>query len=167
MGQHSFSLGLICLICVLCFARPAHCFGAGNIGTTSRIEGQNFRHGDLEDTLLTILMARAAGGKKFSKLDVKRVRQLKLVEKWFLANLTRFILAIGFVITVRLSMSELSNMSAPRLSVSSCGFLDSCHLATEPRNSRSPPRGLDATAQKSTLTSRFNPAFADHVMQLC
>ncbi|KAI4252517.1 MAG: hypothetical protein LQ352_004251 [Teloschistes flavicans] len=39
----------------------------------ARIEGQNWRHGDIEDTLLNILMSRAAGGKKFSKLDVKRV----------------------------------------------------------------------------------------------
>ena len=39
----------------------------------SSIEGQNWRHGDIEDTLLNILMSRAAGGKKFSKLDVKRV----------------------------------------------------------------------------------------------
>ena len=39
----------------------------------SAIEGQNWRHGDIEDTLLNIFMARAAGGKKFTKLDVKRV----------------------------------------------------------------------------------------------
>jgi hypothetical protein len=31
------------------------------------------RHGDIEDTLLTILMARAVGGKKFNKLMVSRV----------------------------------------------------------------------------------------------
>ena len=39
----------------------------------AKIEGQNWRHGDIEDTLLNILMSRAAGGKKFSKLEVKRV----------------------------------------------------------------------------------------------
>lgn len=39
----------------------------------ARIEGTNWRHGDIEDTLLNILMSRAAGGKKFSKMDVKRV----------------------------------------------------------------------------------------------
>ena len=76
MAYSSLSLELVCLICVLAFAKPAYAFGAGNIGSTSRIEGQNWRHGDLEDVLLTILMARAAGGKKFSKLDVKRVCQL-------------------------------------------------------------------------------------------
>lgn len=31
------------------------------------------RHGDLEDVLLTLTAARAMGGHKFSKLDVKRV----------------------------------------------------------------------------------------------
>lgn len=45
------------------------CFAA----SIARIEGVNWRHGDIEDTLLNILMSRAAGGKKFSKLDVKRV----------------------------------------------------------------------------------------------
>jgi len=39
----------------------------------ARIEGQNWRHGDIEDTLLNLLMSHAAGGKKFGKLDVKRV----------------------------------------------------------------------------------------------
>jgi hypothetical protein len=64
---------LACFIIVLVFAHPTHAFGAGNIGSTSEAEGQNWRHGDIEDTLLTILISRAAGGKKFSKLDVKRV----------------------------------------------------------------------------------------------
>jgi hypothetical protein len=31
------------------------------------------RHGDIEDTLLTLVMARAAGGKKFDKMNVARV----------------------------------------------------------------------------------------------
>lgn len=45
----------------------------GNVASIARIEGQNWRHGDIEDTLLNILMSRAAGGKNFSKMDVKRV----------------------------------------------------------------------------------------------
>lgn len=63
----------ILLVALIFFARPSHAFGAGNIGSTSKIEGQNWRHGDIEDTLLTLLTARVMGGKKFSKLDVKRV----------------------------------------------------------------------------------------------
>ena len=31
------------------------------------------RHGDIEDALLAIVMARAAGGKKFDKMNVARV----------------------------------------------------------------------------------------------
>lgn len=86
MGRLPSSFGLIALICVLGFAGSVHCFGAGNIGSTSKIEGQNWRHGDIEDTLLTILMARAAGGKKFSKLDVKRVCWLKEYVRGYRAN---------------------------------------------------------------------------------
>ena len=71
----SSSWGIVFCITLLIIlsARPAHAFGAGNIGSTARIEGQNWRHGDIEDTLLTLLISRAAGGKKFGKLDVKRV----------------------------------------------------------------------------------------------
>ncbi|EER25810.1 hypothetical protein D8B26_004077 [Coccidioides posadasii str. Silveira] len=58
---------------VLIFAHPAAAFGAGNIASLSRIEGQNWRHGDIEDALLSVVMARVAGGKKFSKLDLQRV----------------------------------------------------------------------------------------------
>ena len=73
MPPPNFSLGLALLLAIFLHVRPTHAFGAGNIGSTSAIEGQNWRHGDIEDTLLTLMLARSAGGKKFSKLDVKRV----------------------------------------------------------------------------------------------
>lgn len=73
MAFSASSTLLFGLILLVFYAHPTHAFGAGNIGSTSKIEGQNWRHGDIEDTLLTLLIARAAGGKKFSKLDVKRV----------------------------------------------------------------------------------------------
>ncbi|KAM5477869.1 hypothetical protein McanCB56680_006950 [Microsporum canis] len=57
----------------LVFANPAAAFGAGNIASFSKIEGSNFRHGDIEDVLLTLYMARSAGGRKFSKMDVTHV----------------------------------------------------------------------------------------------
>jgi hypothetical protein len=64
----------ILLVALIFLARPTHAFGAGNIASTSKIAGQNWRHGDIEDTLLTLLTARVIGrNKKFSKLDVKRV----------------------------------------------------------------------------------------------
>ncbi|KAI9719377.1 MAG: hypothetical protein M1812_003448 [Candelaria pacifica] len=73
MPSSSHSLLIPCILLLVLLARPTHAFGAGNIASTARIEGQNWRHGDIEDTLLTLLISRAAGGKKFSKMDVKRV----------------------------------------------------------------------------------------------
>ncbi|KAI0126354.1 NIMA-interacting protein tinc [Xylariales sp. AK1849] len=64
---------MLALVVILVYARPALAFGAGNIGAMSKVEGQNWRHGDIEDTLLTLLLARAAGGKKFDKMAVSRV----------------------------------------------------------------------------------------------
>ncbi|KAI1338376.1 Het-C-domain-containing protein [Xylariaceae sp. FL0016] len=63
---------LLGLALLLVFARPALAFGAGNVAGISKVEGQNWRHGDIEDTLLSIIMARAVGGKKFNKLMVSR-----------------------------------------------------------------------------------------------
>ncbi|KAL8859192.1 MAG: hypothetical protein Q9178_004295 [Gyalolechia marmorata] len=64
---------LSCALLLVILSAPVTAFGAGNIASIAKIEGQNWRHGDIEDTLLNILMSRAAGGKKFSKMDVKRV----------------------------------------------------------------------------------------------
>ncbi|KAF1851592.1 Het-C-domain-containing protein [Cucurbitaria berberidis CBS 394.84] len=63
---------LPCLILLVFWARPTAAFGAGNIASLSSVEGQNWRHGDIEDTLLTLLISSRTG-KKFSKMDVKRV----------------------------------------------------------------------------------------------
>ncbi|KAK4239892.1 heterokaryon incompatibility protein Het-C-domain-containing protein [Achaetomium macrosporum] len=67
---YPFLLGFIVLFC---FVRPTLAFGAGNIQGISAVEGQNWRHGDIEDALLKIVMARAVGGKRFDKLMVSRV----------------------------------------------------------------------------------------------
>ncbi|KAF0322011.1 heterokaryon incompatibility protein Het-C [Colletotrichum asianum] len=64
---------LVGLIVLVWFSRPAHAFGAGNIAGISKIEGQNWRHGDIEDALLTLAMARSMNGKKFTKMMVSRV----------------------------------------------------------------------------------------------
>ncbi|KAJ5659080.1 Heterokaryon incompatibility Het-C [Penicillium longicatenatum] len=61
------------LFIILAISGQAYGFGAGNIASLSSIEGQNWRHGDIEDALLNLFLARGAGGQKFSKLDVKRV----------------------------------------------------------------------------------------------
>lgn len=72
-ASSSFAITAVFLLFIL-HARPAHAFGAGNIASVSNVEGVNFRHGDIEDTLLTLVTSYAyAKGAKFSKLDVKRV----------------------------------------------------------------------------------------------
>ncbi|KAL1879966.1 hypothetical protein VTK73DRAFT_6546 [Phialemonium thermophilum] len=73
MGSFKPSPLILGFVLVFLFARPTLAFGAGNIAGISSVEGQNWRHGDIEDTLLQILMARTAGGKKFDKLMVTRV----------------------------------------------------------------------------------------------
>jgi hypothetical protein len=96
MPTFSASTTILTIAIILYLARPAHAFGAGNIGSVSKVEGVNCeclflppspiylpanrntntptgRHGDIEDTLLKLFMARAAGGKKFSKMNVARV----------------------------------------------------------------------------------------------
>ena len=57
---------------VLLFATPAVAFGAGNIVSVSQVAGKNWRHGDIEETLLELFMSQA-GNKKFDRLNVKRV----------------------------------------------------------------------------------------------
>ncbi|KAK2014872.1 heterokaryon incompatibility protein Het-C [Colletotrichum eremochloae] len=64
---------LVGLLVLVCLAQPTYAFGAGNIASISKIEGQNWRHGDIEDALLTLAMARAMNGNKFTKMMVSRV----------------------------------------------------------------------------------------------
>ncbi|KAK4188491.1 ATP-dependent RNA helicase DDX42 [Podospora australis] len=68
--EYPFLLGFVVLFW---FVRPTLAFGAGNIAGISSIEGQNWRHGDIEDALLKIMMARAVGGKRFDKIMTSRV----------------------------------------------------------------------------------------------
>lgn len=60
------------LACLLLLFLPygANAFGAGNIASVSKIEGLNFRHGDIEDTLEKIAFIH---GRKFTSKLIKRV----------------------------------------------------------------------------------------------
>jgi hypothetical protein len=62
---------ILTVIFVLVFLpSPATAFGAGNIASISKIEGHNWRHGDIEDTLRKIAFIR---GHKWTSMMVKRV----------------------------------------------------------------------------------------------
>ncbi|ODQ67333.1 heterokaryon incompatibility Het-C, partial [Nadsonia fulvescens var. elongata DSM 6958] len=75
----TFPVVLCVSILFLCFAKGTHAFGAGNIPSLSTLEGKNFRHGDIEDTLANIIytasggiFSKLKGGKKFDKYSIKR-----------------------------------------------------------------------------------------------
>ncbi|KAK9244663.1 heterokaryon incompatibility protein Het-C-domain-containing protein [Lipomyces tetrasporus] len=82
MRSSTISPGMILLVLVVAIvAMPSgvSAFGAGNIPSVSAIEGKNFRHGDIEDTLATVIMStgslisKLTGGKKFNDMSIKRV----------------------------------------------------------------------------------------------
>jgi len=62
---------LICLVGVVLWAGHAEAFGAGNIASISKVEGCNYRHGDIEETALKTI--RALGGHKWTSMMIKRV----------------------------------------------------------------------------------------------
>lgn len=87
---------LVGLVVLVCLAQPTLAFGAGNIASLSKIEGINCefassqtiipqrprlandeshpgRHGDIEDALLNIAMAKCMNGKKFNKIMLSRI----------------------------------------------------------------------------------------------
>jgi Heterokaryon incompatibility protein Het-C len=72
VSAKKFAVFAFCLLVFLAFL-PAHvaAFGAGNIASISKIEGRNFRHGDIEDTLEKI--AYLKGHRKWPAKMIKRV----------------------------------------------------------------------------------------------
>src|ERR1700759_51994 len=64
-------LTLCACILLILLPAPAAAFGAGNIASISKIEGRNFRHGDIEDTLEKI--AYLHGRHKWPAKMIKRV----------------------------------------------------------------------------------------------
>lgn len=61
---------LLGLIVILCLVTPSHAFGAGNIASISKIEGHNWRHGDIEDMLEKVACLK---GHKWTSMMIKRV----------------------------------------------------------------------------------------------
>ncbi|KAI6809402.1 heterokaryon incompatibility Het-C [Hortaea werneckii] len=65
----NFTFLLLVLVALAFLASPTAAFGAGNISSLSKIEGHNWRHGDLEDLLKTVAFIR---GQKWTSMMVKR-----------------------------------------------------------------------------------------------
>ncbi|ROT43311.1 Het-C-domain-containing protein [Sodiomyces alkalinus F11] len=70
LGRGSGSWFLILCLALIFLPGRAHAFGAGNIPSIAQIEGFNFRHGDIEDFLSTVVFLK---GKKWSSLNISRV----------------------------------------------------------------------------------------------
>ena len=54
MGVSSQHLLLVAIALLVLLPAHAEAFGAGNIASISKIEGKNWRHGDIEDMLATV-----------------------------------------------------------------------------------------------------------------
>ena len=63
---------LLTFALLLCLTTPVAAFGSGKIAAVSSVAGKNWRHGDIEDTLLELFLS-SAGRAKFDNLAVKRV----------------------------------------------------------------------------------------------
>jgi len=61
---------LVAITLLVLLPTGAHAFGAGNIASISKIEGTNWRHGDIEDMLENIAYLH---GKKWTSKLIKRV----------------------------------------------------------------------------------------------
>ena len=59
---------MLCILLLL--PGNAHAFGAGNIASIAKIEGHNWRHGDIEDMLQGLAHLK---GKKWTSIMIKRV----------------------------------------------------------------------------------------------
>jgi len=70
MGVSANYLLLVAIAILVLLPAGADAFGAGNIASISKIEGQNWRHGDIEDMLATVACLK---GHKWKSNMIKRV----------------------------------------------------------------------------------------------
>jgi Heterokaryon incompatibility protein Het-C len=71
MASLNFNTKVLLLACLLAILLPSvSAFGAGNIASISKIEGINWRHGDIEDMLNNIAFIH---GHKWTSNMIKRV----------------------------------------------------------------------------------------------
>lgn len=68
MGIQTKYLLLVGIALLVLLPGKAEAFGAGNIASISKIEGKNWRHGDIEDMLATVACLR---GHKWNSMMIK------------------------------------------------------------------------------------------------
>jgi hypothetical protein len=128
---------------LVCYSGFCTAFGAGNIPDFAFLEGKAYRHGDIEDILVEMLIRTASGesegaldffkkvvgvaSEKFGSLNVKRT----YFGNW-LYDSFQFVIMVDAT-THKLLMSErCRKVSMSQLSVSSFGYLVLCPSVTQP-----------------------------------
>jgi hypothetical protein len=64
----NYNLFFVALALLVLLPGTANAFGAGNIASISKVEGKNWRHGDIEDMLATVACLR---GHKWNSMMIK------------------------------------------------------------------------------------------------
>lgn len=70
MAVETKYLFLVAIALLVLLPGTADAFGAGNIASISKVEGTNWRHGDIEDMLATVACLRHH---KWNSMMIKRV----------------------------------------------------------------------------------------------
>lgn len=97
MGISSKYVLLIALAILVLLPTSAEAFGAGNIASISKIEGKNWRHGDIEDMLATVACLKGHKWKsQMIKVGASSHGPFNLVTDVWRSVCT---LAIGYAIT--------------------------------------------------------------------
>ncbi|MCJ1353885.1 MAG: hypothetical protein MMC33_003872 [Icmadophila ericetorum] len=140
------------LLALLIQASPAVAFGAGNIASISKLEGHNWRHGDIEDTLKTVAFIH---GHKWTSMMVKRV---------YFGNWLRDYSQAVDVGTLKVVQSATIRILVWILSFLSFGYATAEFEVTEerlgtyrPEEHIDNPRGYNDDADARILDSRLRP----------
>jgi hypothetical protein len=80
---------LVALALLVLLPGKANAFGAGNIASISKIEGKNWRHGDIEDMLATVACLR---GHKWNSMMIKVLLYGNYIVTWKLTLATASVL---------------------------------------------------------------------------
>lgn len=84
---------LVAIALLVLLPAKADAFGAGNIASISKIEGKNWRHGDIEDMLATVACIK---GHKWKSMMIKVWLLRDQRPTLWLMHCSAYTLAIGF-----------------------------------------------------------------------
>jgi hypothetical protein len=89
---------LVAIVALVLLPGKANAFGAGNIASISKVEGKNWRHGDIEDMLATVACLR---GHKWNSRMIKVTVICPALRGHKLTFTSASTLVTGYAITVK------------------------------------------------------------------